>query len=304
MTEAETRAWLSQGLEKPLQELRRLNGWLRAAEFLVFSSLWGLGFQLTTFEDVRLKALGVLLLSVGLNAGVLLVHEGMHGLLGPPRVNLWLSRFLAGCMFCSFTAYRNMHTRHHQHLGGAGDPDDYYNYTRSTRLVFLLQYVRLLTGTFLYLVLMPLLAWPRLNRAERQGMLLEYALMSSLYVPLFCSVPLERLVEVWLAPILVVGLFTNLRGLVQHGLGDRHAPLLASRSIHPHPLVAFLLLNENLHLEHHLFPEIPSYNLPRLHQLLKPKLGGSLVSHSYMEVLWGFLKATPRLDETPVGSKL
>ena len=69
----------------------------------------------------------------------------------------------------------------------------------------------------------------------------------------------------------------------------------------PNPLIAFFLLNENYHLEHHLFPEIPSYHLPRLHQLIWPKLPRAVSGHSYLAFLATFFRATPRMDETPIG---
>jgi fatty acid desaturase len=164
-----------------------------------------------------------------------------------------------------------------------------------------MQYGRLLGATFLYLPLMPLVAWKLANRQERRDILLDYALMAVIYLWVFALVPVTELVPLWLAPIFLVGLFTNVRGFVQHGVTDRHDSLLASRSIHPHPLVAFLLLNENLHLEHHLFPEIPSYHLPQLSRLISPRLPRAVLADSYMEVLWNFFRATPRLDETPIG---
>ena len=59
----------------------------------------------------------------------------------------------------------------------------------------------------------------------------------------------------------------NIRSLAAHGITDPDDPLLASRSIDAHPIVAFFFRNENYHLEHHLFPEIPSYNLKAVHRM-------------------------------------
>jgi fatty acid desaturase len=69
----------------------------------------------------------------------------------------------------------------------------------------------------------------------------------------------------------------------------------------PNPVVAFLLLNENYHLEHHLFPEVHSYHLPKLHQLIWRRLPRAVSGSSYLAFLAAFLKATPRMDETPIG---
>jgi len=299
-SEAEARAYLSQGLEAQIGRLQQQSDRLRWREILVFSALWWVGAQLARWSDGQ--SLGILLLACSYNAGVLFVHEAMHGILfRHRRLNRWLGAILACSFFCSFTAYRILHRRHHLHLGGPGDPDEYYNYTRSKPGVWLMQYGRLLGATFLYLPLMPFVAWKSASQRERGEILQDYALMATLYLAILTIFPLSTLVPVWLAPIFLVGLFTNIRGFVQHGVTDRHDSLLASRSIHPHPLVAFLLLNENLHLEHHLFPEIPSYHLPELSRLISPRLPRAVLADSYMEVLWSFFRATPSLDETPIG---
>lgn len=302
LSEEQARSYLSQGLEGDIKSLARLDDFKRLQECVAFVALWLIGAWLVL--DTPWVSSGILLLACAYNAGVLLVHEAMHGLLLRSRaLNLWLGRLLSLTFFCSFTAYRLLHTRHHRHLGGPGDPDDYYNYTASPGLVWLLQYWRLCLGSFCYLPLMPIVAWREARPQERRWIAQELLLMPWLYGWLASQVPLEILLTLWLLPVLLVGCFTNLRGFVQHGLCDRGDSLLASRSIHPHPLVAFLMLNENLHLEHHLFPEVPSYHLPALHRLLRPRYPRSLEATSYFGVLWEFLRATPRLDETPVGRK-
>jgi len=52
----------------------------------------------------------------------------------------------------------------------------------------------------------------------------------------------------------------------------------------------FAYLYSNYHLEHHYFPSVPFYNLPRLQKLLLPfyeKRG--IVAHSYPELVWEWL---------------
>lgn len=51
----------------------------------------------------------------------------------------------------------------------------------------------------------------------------------------------------------------------------------------------FVYLNSNYHLEHHYFPAVPFYNLPRLQKALEgfyEKRG--MTYHSYADVLWGW----------------
>jgi fatty acid desaturase len=249
-----------------------------------------------------LRGVGTALAAVGLNAMVLLLHEGMHGtLFAGRRANRWVAVLLGASVLISFTAYRVMHERHHRYLGDPRDPDDYENYTRDRRLLWLMQLLRVTVGAFLYIVLIPLLALRHGAAGARRRVLQEYAVLLACYALVWAAVPHPLLVYGWLAPLLLVAWMTGVRGFTQHGLADAADPLTASRSIHPHPVVAFCLLNENLHLEHHLFPEVPSYHLPALHALLWPRLPYAVAGTSYLGFLAASARSALRLDAAPIG---
>jgi MocE subfamily Rieske [2Fe-2S] domain protein len=61
---------------------------------------------------------------------------------------------------------------------------------------------------------------------------------------------------------------TQHAGLAEDVLDHR----LNTRTVHMHALNRFLYWNMNYHIEHHLYPLVPYYNLPRLHGLLEPYL--------------------------------
>lgn len=144
-------------------------------------------------------------------------------------------------------------------------------------------------------------AWRRGASVDRVRIVQEYALLGTVWTAAFALVPFEVLLRGWMIPLVVVAYMTQIRGFTQHGITDHTDPLLASRSIHPGPLVRFLVLNENYHLEHHLYPEIPSYNLRKLHLLLRDRLPRSVTGTSYSGFIARFLRATWRRDETPLG---
>jgi fatty acid desaturase len=194
-----------------------------------------------------------------------------------------------------------MHTRHHKFLGDPRDPDDYKNYTQHRALVWSLHFLRLSVGSLLYLMLIPVLALKFGTSEERRRMAVEYAFLAPLYAVVFRIVPISILLVAWFIPLLIVGTMTAIRGFTQHGITDAADPYIASRTILPNPVVGFFLLHENYHLEHHLFPEIPSYHLPKLHQLVWPKLPRAVSGRSYLGFLVRFLQATPRMDESPIG---
>lgn len=300
---------LAAAVAPELEEARRLDARKRAREILVFTSLWAAGAALglagLAAEGAAALALrvgGVLLAAVALNAYFLLTHEGHHHLLArSPRANRLLTLLLCAPLLHSPTAYRVLHARHHRHLGEEGDPDDYHNYSADPRVVWLLHWMRLSVGAILYVFLIPFIGLRAARGADRARILVDYAAMGACWAAAGLLVPFEVLAQVWLLPLVPVGYFTAVRGLAQHGLTDREDPYLMARSFRARPLVAFCLLNENLHLEHHLFPEVPSYHLPRLHAALAPHLPRAVLGTSYLRFLAQFVARSVRMDASPLG---
>jgi fatty acid desaturase/membrane-associated phospholipid phosphatase len=300
------RAGLARGLEEQIVRLAKHDWRKRLLEVLCFASLGLIGVALTIngikYGHWFLLPAGIVTTALALNAFVLLMHDGMHDTLVRNRNWNRVASVLIGSTFLmSFSAYRVLHTRHHKFLGDPRDPDDYKNYTQHRSLVWFLHFLRLSVGSLLYLMLIPILALKFGNGEERRRVLVEYAFLVALYSLLLRIVPLFSLAVVWFLPLLMVGTMTAIRGFTQHGITDAADPYIASRTILPNPIVGFFLLHENYHLEHHLFPEVPSYHLPRLHRLIWPKLPRAVSGRSYLGFLVRFFQATPRMDESPIG---
>ncbi|HEY2737749.1 MAG TPA: fatty acid desaturase [Thermoanaerobaculia bacterium] len=312
MTQAEVtrraREDLSAALGPEIAPLRRLRTRRRFGEIAVFTALWGVGIALG-LRGLALHGLlagvlrlgGIAFSAVALNAFFLLSHEGHHHLLfRRPAANHATNVLLCTSLFHAPTAYRVLHELHHRHLRGPGDPDEYRNFTSDRRLLWALQWMRLILSTFLYTPIIPVVAWRRAGSGDRWRIGAEYAGMACIWGLAFASIPLNVLLQTWVLPGIVVGYFSSIRALAQHALtGDE--PLLASRSVCSGRLVSFLLLNENLHLEHHLFPEVPSYNLPHLRALLRPHLPRAVEDRSYTRFLAGFVARSLRGDDSVMG---
>jgi fatty acid desaturase len=149
--------------------------------------------------------------------------------------------------------------------------------------------------------MIPVMVARRCTPKEKRRVALEYAVLAAAYFALVVTVPGDVLIHAWLIPILPAGIMFNIRSLAAHALTDTSDPLLASRSIDAHPVVAFFFRNENYHLEHHLFPEIPSYNLKRVHLLVFPRMPRATIARSYLAFLGQFVRQSLRFDETPIG---
>jgi fatty acid desaturase len=307
---AEARALVAAGIEHEIDALRRFDPRKRLGELLLFVGLWLGGATLTLTVGLTgdgpgawaCYLVGVGLSAVAINAFVLLLHEGMHGVLfRSPFWNRWVSVLLGAPVLMSFSAYRVMHLRHHTYLGDPRDPDDYRNHTGNRAVLWAMHFLRLAAGSFVYLLLIPRLAWRHGNGLDRRRVAEEHLFLAALAVAVALTVPGAVVLHGWFLPAVLAGYLINIRGFTQHGITDAADPFLASRSIRAHPVVAFCLLNENFHLEHHFFPEVPSYHLPELHRLLWPRLPRAVTGRSYLAFLVRFLRATWTLDERPIG---
>ncbi|ROU03691.1 fatty acid desaturase [Histidinibacterium lentulum] len=63
-------------------------------------------------------------------------------------------------------------------------------------------------------------------------------------------------------------------GLLQHGglAEDVLDHRLNSRTVYMNPVSGWIYWNMQYHIEHHMFPMVPYYNLPKLHELIKDDL--------------------------------
>lgn len=92
------------------------------------------------------------------------------------------------------------------------------------------------------------------------------------------SITISLALQSWL-PVLLVGALPTIYGAWLARLFDltQHAGLaedvldhrLNSRTVIMNPLFRFVYWNMNYHVEHHMFPMVPYYALPKLHEMMK-----------------------------------
>jgi fatty acid desaturase len=307
-SQIEVRRSMLRGREDQFAPLRQLHLRERLKEIAFFALLFlaGLALNLSGMAtaNLLLRIIGTLVTSLAINSFVLLMHEGMHFVLFKNRAaNRAGSVALGATFLMSYSAYRVLHTRHHRYLGDARDPDDYDNYAGRRGMVWLMQYLRLTVGALAYIFLIPFVAWRYGTSAEHRDMLVEYSILIALYTLMLATLPGQILIFAWFIPLLCTGWLTAMRGLSQHGVTQTRDPYLASRSIAAGAVIRFFMLNENYHLEHHLFPEIPSYHLHAASQLIAPRLPRMVTMNSYLGFLLRFFIQSLRMDETPIGLK-
>jgi len=244
-----------------------------------------------------------LLAAASLHGISLFTHEGVHGTLSP---RLWWNRVLSiACalpVLQNYSAYKVLHLKHHHHLGQEGDPDHYANYTSWTWLEFAMHWGRLLIGYPAYILMIPILGYRHGTPSARRWIIFEAGLLAVLSAGAFLVVPWPWLLHGWLIPMVIINTLVNIRGMSQHTFLEHQSDtVLGTRSILTNRVTAFFMCNENYHLEHHLYPGVPWYNLPRLHQVLRNDLlaGGAPFISSYFAFVCEFVVKS--LRRSPLG---
>ena len=232
-------------------------------------------------------------------------HEGTHG-------TVFRTRWLGEAFFnlASFMALKNAylwrwsHTRHHTHTIVVGrDPE--IAYPRPPDLFGILRNFLHLKAGLIELGRMVRHVFGRFNAAERdyvpdseRGKVVWTA---RAYFGILAGVGVWSIaIGSWM-PIMFIGLPTFYGSWLHHLLSaTQHAGLAEdtpdhrqnSRTIKLNPVLGFIYSNMNYHVEHHMFPTVPFYALPALHEEIKddcpPAYDGVL--EAYREMIPAMIK--------------
>lgn len=297
----ESAAWTETLPEERRRAIRELHA-LRPAWNLVavvFLGLWAAAaWAMTRWPAWPVQAAGTILIGAVVHAMVILMHEGVHGnLFRREPLDRWVGFLLGAPGLFSCAAYRTAHLIHHRYNRTPHDPDEFTNLSASRRALSLAFYAWLVAGMLLYLVHVPLTAFRRGTPRQRRAVILEYALMALIYAGVLLAAWrfgfLEAVLRCWVAPLGVAALLGGVRGWAEHMLTRPGHPLTQSRTVTSNRIVSFFMCNLNYHLEHHLFPALPWYRLPRAHALLAEdyRAAGSPIYRSYLRFVWDALRA-------------
>lgn len=292
------------GIETEIERCHELSSIRRVVEVVPFVLMYfgGAGLAAAGWGGWVSLALGILLMGVAMNSLGILIHEGLHGLLARSRAANHFWSFLCGVpLLMSASAYRTTHTDHHFEFGRRLDYGTYRQHLGKPVLVWSAYLLQLFFGSILYILLIPVLGMRGSTLRVKLMIGVELALIAGFVVWLALTFPFQSLLIYWLAPAVVMMALTNVRGLASHALGDVEDIYLSSRTIRSSALVRFLFLHENYHLEHHLFPQVPSYHLQRAHELMWGRLPRALYAPSYLQFLGEFFRSLFRLSLAPCG---
>ena len=129
--------------------------------------------------------------------------------------------------------------------------------------------------------------------------------MSIWLLIIFYSVYFQTILPVlfFLLPTFYGNTLFYLCGLTQHaGLAfDVKDHRVNTRTVILNPILSWLYIKLEYHIEHHMFPQVPWYNLPKLHNLIKdqlPKPNNGLIS-AYIDIVPVIIKQAFNPNYTP-----
>lgn len=274
--------WLSR---EELSELK-----LYRAGPVVWASLltWSLivvGFYLCgRYPSVWSWTLGVLLMGIEQNALSILVHEGAHGLIYPNRK--WNDRsaslFYAAPILLQFETYCKRHFQHHWRLA---TPQDTKRYPRESirGKRFLRHMLLAMSGVYALRMVLTYVRSSANKRATPRWYDTLYVLLTHGGIIAACWMAGQPWMYpvLWLLPIFTVMTFlVSTRAMIEHQpqnlpeyLSEEEGIPEITRTVLGNALSRFVFaqFNFNYHQEHHLFTQIPFWNLPKLHELLKQR---------------------------------
>jgi fatty acid desaturase len=192
---------------------------------------------------------------------VTVTHDVVHNALGLRRRATSVALFALGAVLLeSGHAYRVTHRQHHRVFPGPDDPEgDPARFT--------------LRGALLYGPLfLPRLWWWALRRGrDRPWLVAEAALALATIGGAIALAPVTTAPLLYVA-LVIVGSWTY--PLLTVHLPHRHygdTPLTQTHTLRGR-ILPRIFLELTYHLEHHLYPQVPSHNLPELARRLEPFL--------------------------------
>lgn len=246
---------------------------------------------------------GLVLIGVAQHGLFILAHEAAHyRLLSKRTLNDALGRLIGMSGGVSMCTYRVTHRLHHNNLYGPEDPDTaiHGGYPRGKAYLWKKLGQDLIGWnawkTYAYFFGSPAInedtkrrisplddTSPQLRAAARRDRwgVVAFHLLAPACAALIGGLDgLLIYLALWTLPLLTtLQPILRLRAICEHGaVSDLTSPLTAARTNRTWGGVGnwigrFFLFphHVNYHLEHHLYPAVPHYNLPRLHRLLADK---------------------------------
>jgi len=279
-----------------IRQLHRRESKYNFRMLFFFSLGAAMGYLALTFDRWLVQLFCCIMAGWSIVGLTVLMHDGVHGLLSTnPILNRWAGFICSAPALVSHSAYRSVHLLHHRYEHTDQDPDDAEAFVKKTSFPLVwFYYLYAAIGAYLYVFHINIDGYKLADGKNRVNILFEWALIMGLFGIAIRLFPFESILQVWFFPWLVAAQITSFRGVPEHAVTTGGNVFTATRTVLSNKFVSFMLCNANYHLEHHLFPGMPWYNLPKVHKLLQSEYqrAGASVYLSYTEFYIDFFRSS------------
>ncbi len=238
-------------------------------------------------DSILVSVLAFFIIASRQHALLGILHEGVHyRLFNSKLLNDSVGNFLAAFpLFWDLHAYRENHFQHHKYLNTDQDPDykrknkhEEWQFPNSKFYLAKL-FVRYLWGFGIlenYRFFLVMSGHFPLNEKIKQPAQIKKIITKIVYYGAILYTlhhfgQLANFGVYWFVPyFFLYPLFQKYRSIAEHFALPFEGELSATRNVITHPAESFFFgpHNLNYHLDHHLFPTVPAYNLKKLNKAL------------------------------------
>ncbi|MCE9635122.1 MAG: fatty acid desaturase [Planctomycetes bacterium] len=259
-----------------------------------FAMLFGLGWVCVRYDNPWIWLPAAALQGIVVLSFIILLHDVIHGTVFQHRRAGWdraLSLLYAAPSAIAASQFKRWHLDHHDELGSATE-DPKRAHLSPKRNARWLKFLYMTPGLFVIYAKAAATAAKRYPPELRRVIALErlgnVVLHLSVIAAIWHFADGAAVVRAWLVPIF--GFFPaafTVNRLGQHYWVDKTDPAKWGTRVDGNPVLNFLFLQSNHHIEHHYFPRVPLYRLPALNHRLRPFWDGiGHPSRSYPRLLW------------------
>lgn len=229
---------------------------------------------------------GIVLMWMGLINHDLFVHRNF----GQGTTSWWLSLLYTVPLTLDNVGYRDTHQRHHRFIGTIRDGESYKQRldTSVRRLLFCtaIGFRRVVSGYIT--VAHPDRETLRRQRQEKRTKIIFFIALATL----ICWFPRYVLFGYVIPLVLVLPVLNSLRAIIEHADVDPDNPFALATFYRTGTVSRILCLwdSGDCHLIHHVFPNIPFYNMDAALRVMRPLLiaRGVVERRSYRKLLLGW----------------
>lgn len=258
-----------------------------------------------TFQNPLAYLLVYVIISTRLYALYSLIHEAIHHLIVKNKqVNDIISQLFLGIpLFINLRAMRDRHFAHHKYLFTDKDPEmkllayNEFVFPKSASSIIKIIILDLTGINFIKYKLL------KLRSLIEQGQLLKsladqkmsVLLIGAFLITAFYFKIMDELFLYWLFPYATLYQLLNRLRLSTEHFNIQDEKLIKTRSIVPNWFQKLTIIPYNLgyHTEHHLYPGVPFYNLPKLQKVLlqdKEFSAHATIEHGFLSISNQYIK--------------